>query len=135
MNELFWAQCRAMVKDTILKELDKRISAHLRKNFLDISTKITSSFYESSSSLLKRAEEDLHHLHMQGESTLTSWKAMMKQFSHLWNKPFIVVLVATILTGTVTSVLSSYLLVREDRKARALENVGACGSSLQSSIR
>jgi hypothetical protein len=106
------------LQDTISKELDQRISAHLQKNFLDISTKVTSSFYESSSPLLKRAEEDLQRLHMQGEKTLHSWATMMKQFSHLWNKPFIVVLLTCILTGAVTSIFSSYLLVRDDRRAR-----------------
>ena len=111
---------KADLKKTISKELDKRISAHLQKHFLDISTKVTSSFYESSSPFLKRAEEDLQRLHRQGEETLSSWKSMMKPFSQLWNKPFIVVLVAAVLTGAVTSVFSSYLLVREDRKAREL---------------
>ena len=72
------------------------------------------------SPFLKRAEEDLQRLHRQGEETLSSWKTTMKPFSHLWNKPFIVVLMASIFTGAVMSAFSSYLLVREDRKARAL---------------
>ncbi len=108
------------LEDTISKELDKRISAHLQKHFLDISTKVTSNFYKSSSPLLKRAEEDLQRLHRQGEETLHYWKAMMKQHGSLWNKPFILIALACILTRAVTSVLSSYFLVRKDRKARAL---------------
>ena len=75
------------LEKTISKELNQRISAHLKNNFLDISTKVTSSFYETSSPFLKRAEEDLQRLHRQGEETLTSWKTMMKQYGHLWNKP------------------------------------------------
>jgi phosphoenolpyruvate-protein kinase (PTS system EI component) len=71
------------LEDTISKELDQRISAHLKMNFLDISTKVTSSFYESSSPFLQQAEEDLQRLHRQGESTLTSWKAMMLQYTSL----------------------------------------------------
>jgi hypothetical protein len=108
------------LEDTISKELDQKISSHLKNNFLDISTKVTTSFYESSSPFLQQAEEDLQRLHRQGEETLSSWKAMMKQFSHLWNKPFMLMALACILTGAITSVLSSYLLVREDRKAKAL---------------
>ena len=106
------------LEKTISKELDQRISAHWKKHFLDISSKVISSFDESSSPFLKRAEEDLQRLHMQGEKTLHSWEAMMKQFRSLWNKPFIVALLACILTGAVTSVFSSYLLVRDDRRAR-----------------
>ena len=113
------------LEKTISKELDQKISAHWQKHFLDISTKVTSSFHESSSPFLKRAEEDLQRLHMQGEKTLHSWEAMMKPFSHLWNKPFIVALLACILTGALTSVFSSYLLVRDDRRAR-----GSCESDL-----
>ena len=113
------------LEKTISKELDQRISANLQKHFVDISSKIISSFDESSSPFLKRAEEDLQRLHMQGEKTLHSWEAMMKQFSHLWNKPFIVVALACILTGALTSVFSSYLLVRDDRRAR-----GSCESDL-----
>ena len=113
------------LEKTISKELDQRISANLQKHFVDISSKIISSFDESSSPFLKRAEEDLQRLHMQGEKTLHSWEAMMKPFSHLWNKPFIVALLACILTGALTSVFSSYLLVRDDRRAR-----GSCESDL-----
>ena len=106
------------LEKTVSKELDQRISANLQKHFVDISSKIISSFDESSSPFLKRAEEDLQRLHMQGEETLDSWKTMMMKFSHLWNKPFIVVALACILTGAVTSIFSSYLLVRDDRRAR-----------------
>lgn len=35
---------KADLEDIISKELDQRISAHLKNNFLDISTKVTSSF-------------------------------------------------------------------------------------------
>ena len=55
---------------------------------------------------------------MQGEETLDSWEAMMMKFRSLWNKPFILVALACILTGALTSVFSSYLLVRDDRRAR-----------------
>ena len=44
------------LEKTISKELDQRISAHWKKHFLDISSKVISSFDESSSPFLKRAE-------------------------------------------------------------------------------
>jgi len=105
------------LEKSISKELDERISVHLQKNFSDISTKVTTSFYESSSPFLKRAEEDLTHLHRQGEETLSSWKAMMKQYKSLWNRPFILIALACILTGTVTSIVSTYFLTRDYRRA------------------
>lgn len=106
------------LEKTVSKEIDQKISTHLEKHFFDISSKVTSSFCESSSPFLKRAEEDLQHLHMQGEKTLHSWEAMMKQFSNLWNKPFILVALACIFTGALTSAFSSYLFVSDERKAR-----------------
>ena len=106
------------LEKTVSKELDQRISANLQKHFVDISSKIISSFDESSSPFLKRAEEDLKRLHMQGEKTLHSWEAMMMKFRSLWNRPFILVALTCILTGAVTSIFSSYLLVRDDRRAR-----------------
>ena len=62
---------------------------------------------------------------MQGEKTLHSWEAMMMKFRSLWNRPFILVALTCILTGAVTSVFSSYLLVRDDRRAR-----GSCESDI-----
>jgi len=57
-------------------------------------------------------------LHIQGEETLSSWKAMMKQYKSLWNKPFILIALACILTGTVTSIVSTYFLTRDYWRAR-----------------
>ncbi|MCI5058134.1 MAG: hypothetical protein MRY83_18625 [Flavobacteriales bacterium] len=101
------------LEKTISKELDKRISAHLKNNFLDISTKVTSSFYVSSSSFLQQAEEDLQRLHRQGESTLSSWKAMMLQYTDLWTKPFILTFLASAFTGMVIFfVCASFLWIK-----------------------
>jgi uncharacterized membrane protein YheB (UPF0754 family) len=102
---------KANLEKTISKELDQKISAHLKNNFLDISSKVTSSFYESSSPFLKRAEEDLTRLHLQGENTLTSWKAMMKQYTHLWNKPFMISFFAAAFAGTVIFFVCAYFLL------------------------
>ena len=110
------------LEDTISKELDQKISAHLKMNFLDISTKVTSSFYESSSPFLQQAEEDLQRLHRQGESTLTSWKAMMLQYTNLWTKPFILTFLASAFTGMVIFfVCASFLWVKHNREVQNYE--------------
>ncbi len=110
------------LEKTISKELDKRISAHLKNNFLDISTKVTSSFYESSSPFLKRAEEDLTRLHLQGENTLTSWKAMMLQYTNLWTKPFILTFLASAFTGMVIFFVSaSFLWIKHNQEIQNYE--------------
>ncbi len=98
------------LEDTLSKELDQRISTHLKMNFLDISSKVTSSFYETSSPFLQQAEEDLQRLHRQGEETLRSWKAMMKQYTSLWTKPFILTFLASAFTGMVIFFVCTYLL-------------------------
>ncbi|MBY0273599.1 MAG: hypothetical protein K2X02_09410 [Alphaproteobacteria bacterium] len=110
------------LEDTISKELDQRISAHLKNNFLDISTKVTTSFYESSSPFLQQAEEDLQRLHRQGEETLGSWKAMMLQYTSLWTKPFILTFLASAFTGMVIFfVCASFLWVKCNQEIQNYE--------------
>ncbi len=106
------------LEQNVSLEIDQRISALLEKHFFDISAKVTSNFYENFSPVLERTKEDMQRLHMQGETTLHAWKEMMKPYAHIWNKPFFLMLLASVLVGTLTSVFSSYLLVRDDRKAR-----------------
>jgi hypothetical protein len=106
------------LEQNVSLEIDQRISALLEKHFFDISAKVTSNFYENFSPVLERTKEDMQRLHTQGETTLHAWKEMMKPYAHIWNKPFFLMLLASVLVGTLTSVFSSYLLVRDDRKAR-----------------
>lgn len=113
---------KADLEDTISKELDQRISVHLKNNFLDISTKVTTSFYESSSPFLKRAEEDLQRLHRQGEETLSSWKGMMLQYTSLWTKPFILTFLAAAFTGMVIFfVCASFLWIKYAQEVQNYE--------------
>lgn len=110
------------LEETLSKELDQRISAHLKNNFLDISTKVTTSFYETSSPFLEQAEEDLTRLHRQGEETLSSWKAMMLQYRNLWNKPFMLIFLASAFTGMVIFfVCASFLWVKHNREIQNYE--------------
>lgn len=106
------------LEQNVSVEIDQRISALLEKHFFDISSKVTSNFYESFSPVLQRTKEDMQRLHTQGETTLDAWKEMMKPYTHIWNKPFLLMLLVSVLVGTLTSVFSSYLLVRDDRNAR-----------------
>lgn len=106
------------LEKNISLEIDQRMSALLDKHFFDISTKVTSNFHENFSPVLERTKEDMQRLHTQGETTLHAWKKMMKPYTHIWNAPFFLMVVVSVLVGTLTSVFSSYLLVRDDRKAR-----------------
>lgn len=111
------------LEKSISNELDQRISAHLHKHFLDLSTKVTSSFYEASSPFLKRAEEDLTCLHRQGEETLSSWKSMMLQYTSLWTKPFALAFVAAAFAGTVIFfVCASFLWGKYTQEIQNYEN-------------
>lgn len=110
------------LEDTITKELDQKIFAHLKNNFLDISTKVTTSFYETSSPFLKQAEEDLQRLHRQGEETLSSWKAMMLQYTNLWTKPFVLTFFAAAFAGMmIFFVCASFLWVKHNREIQNYE--------------
>lgn len=106
------------LEQTVSKEIDHKLSVLLDRHFFDISSKVTSDFYESFSPVLERTKEDMQRLHMQGETTLRAWKEMMKPYTHIWNKPFFLMLGVSVLVGVLTSLLSSYLLVIDDRKAR-----------------
>ncbi len=122
---------KADLEDTISKELDQKISAHLQKHFLDISTKVTSSFYESSSPFLKQAEEDLQRLHRQGEGTLSSWKGMMLQYTNLWTKPFMIAFFASAFAGTVIFfVCASFLWIKYNQEVQGYEKRLASNESM-----
>ena len=121
------------LEQNVSEEIEKKMSKLLDKHFFDISSKVTSSFYESASPVLKRAEEDMQRLHNQGESTLRAWKEMMKPYANLWNRPFFIMFLVSVLVGSITSVFSSYLLVRDDRNARqgCESDLRRCESDLQ----
>lgn len=106
------------LEKTVSSEIDHKLSALLDKHFFDISSKVAANFHKSFSPVLERTKEDMQRLHTQGETTLHAWKEMMRPYTHVWNKPFFVIVFVTVLVGSLTSVLSSYLLVRDDRKAR-----------------
>ena len=55
------------LEKTVSKELDQRISANLQKHFVDISSKIISSFDESSSPFLKSGPDNVT------KRGITSW--------------------------------------------------------------
>ncbi|MBX9704167.1 MAG: hypothetical protein K2X39_08450 [Silvanigrellaceae bacterium] len=55
----------------------------------------------------------MNRLQTQGESTLHSWEKMMSQYTSLWTKPFFLILVTAILTGTMVSLISSYIIYKK----------------------
>lgn len=42
----------------------------------------------------------------------------MDQYKSLWARPFIIMFLVAILTGTLSSLISSYFMVKSDREAR-----------------
>lgn len=122
------------LEQNISKEIDNKMSGLFDKHFLDISSKVTSNFYKRFSPVLEEAKEDMKLLHVQGENTLSAWKEMMKPYANLWNRPFFIMFLTSVLVGSITSVFSSYLLVRDDRNARKWceDDLRQCESDLQS---
>lgn len=122
------------LEQSVSKEIDKKMSDLFDKHFLEISSKVTSNFYKRFSPVLEEAKEDMQRLHTQGESTLQAWKEMMKPYTNLWNRPFFIIFCVSVLVGSIASVFSSYLLVRDDRNARKWceDDLRQCESDLQS---
>lgn len=100
----------------VSKTIDEKMAIHLEKNFQDINSQITSSFNQQFSPVLERTETDMQSLREQGEKTLTSWKEMMLNYKDLWTRPFVIVFFTAVLTGTVLSLVSSYLLMRKQKE-------------------
>ena len=104
------------LKDHITQEVDNKIALHLEQNIETINTQVTSSFKTMFSPVLERTENDMKRLHIQGEQTLNSWADMMKQYTGLWTRPFFLLFSAAILTGLATSLVFSYVLVKNQNE-------------------
>ncbi len=123
------ASFRQTLEHNVTHEIDQKISSLFTQHFSDTSAQVKSSFDQMFSPVLKRTEEDMKRLHTQGESTLSSWKNMMSQYSQFWTKSFFLMLLVSVLTGTVISLFSSFYMVREAETGRQL-----CESTLQWSV-
>jgi len=102
----------------ISNEIDRKLPIILAKNFSNISEQVKSSFNEILVPVVAKAEQNMKNLENQGEKTLQSWGNMMKQYEKLWNKPFFLMLIVSLLLGTTVSLFSSYYLTRADRASR-----------------
>lgn len=100
----------------ISEEIDKTLSLHLQTNFKEVSTEMKSSFHEMFTPVLEDTKNDMQRLHVQGESTLNSWKDMMLLYKDLWNRPFFLLFLTAIFTGMIISFSSSYFLMRKQRE-------------------
>ena len=120
------ASFRQNLEEKVTETIDQKISSLFTQHFSDTSSQVKSSFEEMFSPVLKQTEDDMKRLHDQGESTLHSWKSMMSQYTGLWTRPFFLMLLVSILTGTMVSLISSYYMVREARAGREV-----CDSNLQ----
>ena len=110
----------------VAKTIDQKISSLFAEHFSDTSSQVKSSFDQMFSPVLKKTEDDMKRLQTQGENALHSWEKIMNQYSGFWTKPFFLMLVISILTGTMVSLISSYYMVREARTGRQV-----CESTLQ----
>ena len=99
----------------VSEEIDKKLVSLFEDNFYAISQEVKKSFESTFSPVLENTKNDMKRLHVQGESTLNSWKEMMSQYKALWTRPFFIMFSASILTGTIVSFLSSYYLTRQIR--------------------
>jgi len=102
----------------ISDEIDRKLPILLTKNFSNISEQVKSSFNEILVPVIAKAEQNMKNLENKGEKTLQSWGNMMKQYEKLWNKPFFLMLIVSLLLGTTISLFSSYYLTRADRASR-----------------
>lgn len=120
------ASFKGNLEEKVAEAIDQKIAALFTQHFSGTSSQVKSSFDQMFSPVLKKTEEDMKRLQTQGESTLNSWKSMMSQYSGFWTKPFFLMLLVSVLTGTVISLISSFYMVREARAGREV-----CDSNLQ----
>ena len=109
-------QFKSDLEKTVSAEIDKKLEALMKKHFSDIGTNLASLASTSLSPVVQKTEEEMQRLEMQGNRTVQSWKAMMEEFSSIWNTPFFIVFMASVLLGLLTSLGFSYYLIRNDRR-------------------
>lgn len=106
------------LEKSVSEEVDKKLSSLFAKHFKNTSLQVKESFEEMFSPVLETTQDDMNRLHTQGETTLYAWKEMMKPYTHIWNKPFFLMLGVSVLVGSLTSIFSTVFLTRDDRNAR-----------------
>jgi hypothetical protein len=107
---------RQNLEKSVSEEIDKKLSSLFENNFYAISEDVKKSFEKAFDPVFENTKNDMKRLHVQGESTLSSWEEMMSRYKSLWTKPFFIMFSASILTGTLVSFLSSYYLTRQMRE-------------------
>lgn len=107
---------RQNLEKNVSEEIDKKLSSLFENNFNATSQAVKTSFEKAFAPVLENTKNDMKRLHVQGEDTLKSWQHMMSQYKSLWTRPFFIMFAASILTGVVVSVLSSYYLTRHMRE-------------------
>lgn len=106
------------LEKNIAEEIDEKISELFTKHFQNTSSEVKSSFEKEFSPLFKKTDAYIEKLQTQGENTLSSWGKMMSQYKGPWAKPFVIMFLVAILTGTLSSLISSYFMGRADQEAR-----------------
>ncbi len=117
---------RQNLEQKVTETIDKKIAALFAEHFSETSSQVKSSFEQMFSPVLKRTEKDMERLKFQGDSTLNSWKSMMLQYTGLWTKPFFLLFIACVFTGTAISIFFTLYMITEEKSTRHL-----CESDLQ----
>jgi len=98
------------LEQNVSDSIDKKLSSLFTEHFQNISLQVKTNFHETFSPVLVRTKEDMQRLHDQGENTLRSWGDMMKQYTGLWTKPFVIVFLASSFVGALIFFGSAYFL-------------------------
>ncbi|OJW50258.1 MAG: hypothetical protein BGO67_02725 [Alphaproteobacteria bacterium 41-28] len=117
---------RQNLEQKVTETIDKKIAALFAEHFSDTSSQVKSSFNEMFYPVLQKTEDNMKRLQSQGDSTLNSWKSMMLQYTGLWTKPFFLLFIACVLTGTAISIFFTLYMITEEKSTRHL-----CESDLQ----
>ncbi len=112
---------RQNLEKAVSEEIDQKLSSLMTDNFSDISKHVKESFEKMFVPVLENTKNDMQRLHVQGESTLTSWADMMGKYKNIWTRPFFLLFAASILTGVIISFVSAYYLTRQSRETMKIQ--------------
>jgi len=94
-------RCRKEIRDGIDTHLHRQLTEHFRKVVQSCQGDISAAM----SPLLKRADQDVSNLNNTVRTTNTLCHEIQEKYSFRWEKPFLILLGATIMTGTFIGVI------------------------------
>lgn len=94
-------RCRKEIREGIDTHLHRQLTEHFRKVVQSCQGDISAAM----SPLLKRAEQDVSNLNNTVRTTNTLCHEIQEKYSFRWEKPFLILFGATIMTGAVMGVI------------------------------